>query len=133
MSKPLFHEWAQAEITRLREEADALQKALDLYARVSTRPRLVSPPASSPIGEDGRRRPSKYDDLFRTFEREGRALSLDEMITLAVRQGIDMDRNKLRSQVFFQKNAGRVEQRGQGYFWGSSKTKPAPSVEEGAG
>jgi hypothetical protein len=126
MSKPPFDQWAPAEVARLRATADALERALELYAG-NGRDNFTYPTA-----QKGRRGPrvSKYEPMFQAFEKEARPLSLDDMYEIAMRLNVQIDRNNLRSQVFAQRHLGRARSEGQGYLWGLSKQEAAAAADQ---
>lgn len=130
MTKLPFDQWAPVEIRRLRQEADALQRAFDLYTAGAT-DRAASLPKLRAI-EGGRQRTSKYEAAFVAFEEANRVLSINDMIEIAKACGFEMDRSNMRSQVFAQKKAGRAHPQGDGYLWGLSKIETAPSNKEDA-
>jgi hypothetical protein len=135
MTKPPFDLWAPTEISRLRRQADELEAALTLYLRLTPDGQASSSPLSKSMPSKsilGRRRPSKYENLFEAFEDTGRVLSMDEMMTIAERLGLHLDRANLRSQVFAQKSAGRAHPEGSGYRWVNPEKLTAPPAQEDA-
>lgn len=134
-ARPPFDEWAPNEIQRLRDEADALERALYLYSE-SEQP--IAHRVNAAIYKNGVataivRRVSKYEPAFKAFAQEKRPLSIDEMMNIARKLGFEFDRNNMRSTVFAQKKARRAQLVGDGYLWSSPDTEPAPLDQEGAG
>lgn len=134
MSRQPFEIWARERIQQLRNEADALERALSLYE--SEVDSASSPPVSRVFASSFTRRVSyrgsKYERLFVAFEEAGKPLSLDEMQQIAVEKGFPIDRNNLRSLVFTQKNIGRAQPVGDGYVWSLQNMKAASAEKEDA-
>lgn len=78
------------------------------------------------------RRPSKYDQVIaRWREASQRApLSIDDMVQAAADAGSPIPRNTVRSMVFNNKKAGRVQPVGDRYVWLQEKSPPAGQAEE---
>jgi hypothetical protein len=131
MEKASFPEWARMEIARLRSEADAIQRTLDLYTEASLR--QPAPSTRSRSVEPARARTSKYEPLFLEFEKTGRTLTTDDMLEIANRMNIPIDRSNMRSQVFAQKQAGRAHPDGDGYRWGLSPTETKTATPDDTG
>ena len=131
-----FDIWARDEISRLRREAEALERALERYldatGQMSSRTSHVSgriSPDSKP--SISRPRISKYEAVFvKWAEATGESgLTIDDMDRIAREIGRPIDRNNLRSVVYNQKKAGRVTADGDRYFWKNQEVSASPDAE----
>jgi hypothetical protein len=132
MTKPPFPDWAPREIARLRQEADALQRALDLYLGRPSGAGVFDGPKLVHTNDGSRSKISKYEPMFKAFEAAGRVLTLDDMLNIAQQAGFSLNRANLRSQVFVQKTLGRARVEGNGYVWQLSKIETALPEEKSA-
>jgi hypothetical protein len=141
MPNPPFDVWAPTEIVRLREQADALERALKLYlSNFEVQPQLAANAAPAPSvvrsversAERGTRgvRPSKYDEVIQAFVDEGRPLSHQEMSEIAEILETPIESARLRSLIFAQKKLGNAREVGGKYEWGAPKE--ATTTQEGS-
>ncbi len=140
MPNPPFDVWAPTEIKRLREQADAIERTLQLYLpNVGAQPQLATDSTASIVKRNPERsvergtrasRTSKYALVMQAFEAEGRPLSHQEMADLAERLGSPIESSRLRGLIFAQKQLGNAREVGGKYEWGAPKGTTTP--QEGA-
>ena len=126
-----FEIWAPREISRLRQEAETLQSALESYlsAKGGTRK------SRAQVSNDGPARKSKHERLFSRWAEASRdrPISYSEMEAIAEEEQAGVTRTQLRTIVHTQKQSGRVRAEGDGYVWTNNETEPMPSTKEGIG
>ncbi|HEY1798055.1 MAG TPA: hypothetical protein VGG57_18225 [Stellaceae bacterium] len=133
-----FETWAQAEIVRLRGEADALQLALDKYLESQGTPRSSEPmDAGSTIPKRslnplrGRSRKGSKRAFVLTRIREsigGR--STEELWKEVSERFPDMKRSSLRALLYTESKAGNIKRQGERYVTmkeGPGAPTPDPS------
>lgn len=137
-----FEEWTRSEISRLRAEADALEKNLERFSmsRPGTAPRAAFTQASRKVLAEhasylvGRKRRSKNDVILDAINQAGPSgLSLDEIVMVADRAGVTSNRNTIRSFCWNEKQHGRLTQPDVGRFASSlvARDEAAGSLAEG--
>jgi len=123
-----FEKWAGDEITRLRDEADHLDRTLARYlASHSVRPSAdrTQTANSHPV----RQRTSKNEPILQAIDRAGpMGLSSDEIIQIAKTAGLNTNRNAVRAFCWNEKQRGRLTQPAIGRF-----ASALPVKDEAAG
>ena len=135
MDKP-FEKWAPSEIARLRELADSLERALELYeaAHKDAQPTRESLPRVRMIRRRGGRKPGVKTQAIMGHiqEQADHGVSLQELYAFVGERGLDMKKNSVRSVVYFEKQKGRVvEQDGRYYPGGNGVDAAATGAEAG--
>lgn len=107
-----FETFTRDRITRLRSEADALEKTLKEYTSAKAR---LSGAARRSGGDNPRT--GAFGIIMETIRSAGVAgLTLDQMIDAAADEGFEVKRNTLRSQIWTAKNDGELEQVKNGVY-----------------
>jgi hypothetical protein len=138
MEKQPFHIWAPVKIAKLRSEAserelaaDHLQNALDMYLGSDDAGEPEEKPSKAgDLLQRVRMRTSRYEPVFQAFERNGRPLSLDDMMEIGRANGFQIDRDNMRSLAWGQVQRDRAKREGELYVWGLSNAEPKPPEEE---
>jgi hypothetical protein len=99
-----FESFTREQISRLRLEADALEKALKAFQ--ASKARLTG--AARRSGGD-QPRSGAFGVIMEAISKAGpKGLTLDEMIAAAAAEGYEVKRGTLRSQIWQAKNDGEV-------------------------
>lgn len=126
--KPDFETWTKAEISRLRAEADNLERALRAYRGAA--PDLLAPAQHVANGQDDADDSSRFAVIMRAIEHSPKGLTVDECMALAEKIGKPVKRNVIRSQLWTRKKNGGLIQRGKRYLVkakGPDAPTPGPS------
>jgi hypothetical protein len=123
MRKP-FEEWAQQEITRLRTEADALERALRKYLESEKKSGLAiassedAESISVPRSAYPRERVGSKSSKLLGYIKDGgsQGVSRQDIYKFAENQQLGMDPNSIRSVLWYAKKQGRVIERGGRYY-----------------
>ena len=138
--KGSFDEWARSEISRLRNEADVLQRALDKY--LESQPKEARPPAPATPVSRVRRAPKKVRKgskrqfvLGRIGESGWRGASTEELFQEVAVAFPDMKRSSLRALLYLENKEGHIARRDDGRYIsnefkqeGLSAPTPSPSA-----
>ena len=133
-----FESWATQEILRLRTEADALERALQMYhtshARSSTVPKNQENRGGSPktTRAKSRRKGSKTQTIV-TFVREtgDHGAALADVYKLVEEKNLRMQKSSVRSVLYLEKKKGHLVERDGRYFFaanGLERGSPSPST-----
>jgi hypothetical protein len=131
-----FEEWARAEISRLRTEADALQRALDKYLESQPKEARETAP-SAPITRV-RRAPKKARKgskrqfvLGRIGESGERGSSIEELFSAVQETFPEMKRSSLRALLYLENKEGHIARLDNGRYVSSMNREglgaPTPS------
>jgi hypothetical protein len=131
-----FDEWARAEISRLRAEADGLQRALDKF--LESKPRERREPATVTLVRKPRRVPnkarrgSKRGFVLKQIAESGRqGMTTEELFGTVQEAFPDMKRSSLRALLYLEKKEGHIVQRATGRYL--SPEFQRVRLEEGSG
>jgi hypothetical protein len=129
-----FEQWAKAEISRLRAEADTLQRALDKYSESqrAAPPHAAPPPPSGTNGhalrKGGRKKGSygtKTAFVMGKVNSSGTVgISTEELFRHVTESNVGIKRSSLRSMLWHAKDAGDIEARNGRWY----KKQEGPSA-----
>ena len=131
-----FESWARAEISRLRTEADTLQRALDKYiesqgVKPSDARHLnggTIPPRSSKLTPNKARQGTKRSFVLARIGESIGGATTGELFDAIRRPFPGMKRSSLRALLYLEAKSGNIERRGDRYQL--KQTRPsAPTLD----
>src|SRR5690606_37773126 len=114
MKKP-FELWAKDEITRLRTETDALERALVAYTLVAISPDAADTArvkTASGSEECGRR----ISIIMSAIESTPSGLAIDHLLEIVAKAGKPAERAVIRSQLWHRIKKGKLSKKGEKYL-----------------
>ncbi len=132
-----FETFARAKIAALRTEADQLERLLREFQAKRrqtggtghTTPQSADSRDSAPT-PPRRREGSAFGKIMEAVQAAGPdGMSIDDMVAAAAREGVTIERNTLRSQIWHEKRKGRLIPLANGRYATPAATRQAGSSQ----
>jgi hypothetical protein len=119
-----FEDWAKAEISRLRAEADTLQRALNKYLESQGATPIDAgrlnggtlSPSRSRITPTQTRKGSKREFVLSKIGESLNGATTEDLFPVVQQRFPDMKRSSLRALLYIEKRSGHLDQRNDGRY-----------------